>query len=1185
MKQKSKLFCGAAVRNAILYAVASVAIGAMADVSGFSVAPGDRHPSIIVCGRDATPEMKKARDEIVREVKRVTGVELLKRSYAGTPMAGDIFLTTQHWDAPGAWRMKLEHGVIEIHGADDAGTAAAARTFTREFLKPLPTGAGRIEIADFARTHGPQYEEVKAAMVAKVAAERAGENAPEWENELVTQVNREPARAYSFPLASEAAALTPELPETPYVKSLNGVWRYSWCGRPADRPRDFFRPDFDDSDWQDIPVPSCVELHGYGVPIYTNTRYPHPLTPPKLDPNYNPVSSYRTRFTVPGGWKGREVFIRFDGVLSGFYLWVNGRKVGYSEDSFLPAEFNLTPYLHDGENLLAVEVYRWTDGSYLEDQDFFRFSGIFRSVTLFATPKDGFRDFHAVTALSPDLSSASLRVEGVDGDFSATLYDASFRRVGTPAAAGRGIDVPDVHLWSAETPYLYTLVLRKGEDIRSCKVGFRKVELAANGAVLFNGRPVKFKGVNRHDTSPEGGRTVTREEMRRDVELMKRYNIDTVRTSHYPNDPYFYHLCERYGLYVMAEANVESHGFGYGTNSLAQAPSWELAHVERNARHVVNYRNSPAVFMWSLGNEAGPGPNFDAATAAVRALDPSLPVIYRHDCGKLPIDSDTYISVDSFRERGRYPKCYFHIEYAHAMGNSMGHFSEYWEETYRSPSLAGGAIWDWVDQAVWKETDRVKDGRRLRHLAYGGDFDEQPNDGNFCANGVIDALRRVTPKLIEVAHVQRNLVTRGDAAGLELENRFAFTSADAFDGRWELVEDGVAVASGALAVPHVAPGERGALAFPALPAGWRKEGREYFLNVAYSLKADTLWAKRGWTVAHDQIALGGERPEKRGTALPGAASPVKVSESGAEITVAAGATEAVFSRRTGTLTRLTMGGKTILADVAGVVHGPRLTCARAFTDNDTAWLRTRTGRSPKDRPAFYESGLSQLRYHVRRLSAGTGTDGCATVTAVVDVDGAKSAGWRHTADWTFAPDGGVTVANTAVPHGVMPYLPRLGTTWILDPSLERLAFYGRGPHENYVGRNASAFVGCYASTVTEQYVDYIRPQDCGAKTDVRWIALHDAAGVGVKFSFVGGPGIAQALHYSWEDLEFARHRNGQERIWHSLEPRAEVFLNLDCRQMGLGEASCGDIPLEKYRVTAKPESWIIRIEPFERKDQ
>lgn len=1152
-----------------------------ADVSGFVVGPGEKSPRVIILGEDATRDIRRVRDEIFREVKRITGVELLKPTYAGTPMAGDIFLTTQPWDAPGAWCMKLEHGVIEIHGADDAGTVAAAKAFIGEFLHPLPSGVGRLEIADFTRTHGPQYADVKAAMVAKVVAERAKENAPEWENELVTQINREPARAFSFPLAAEAAALTPDLPASPYVMTLDGVWRYSWCGRPVDRPKDFFRLDYDDSEWHDIPVPSCVEMQGYGVPIYTNTRYPHPMTPPKLDPDYNPVSSYRRRFAVPDGWRGREVFIRFDGVLSGFYLWVNGKKVGYSEDSFLPAEFNLTPYLRDGENLLAVEVYRWTDGSYLEDQDFFRFSGIFRDVTLFAAPKDGIRDFHAVTELSADLTSASLRVEGVEGGFTATLYDAVFRRVGTfESAAGNRIDVPDVRLWSAETPYLYTLVLRKGDDIRSCKVGFRRVELAANGAVLFNGRPVKFKGVNRHDTSPEGGRTVTREEMRRDVELMKRYNIDTVRTSHYPNDPYFYHLCERYGLYVMAEANVESHGLRYGKASLAQHPSWELAHVERNARNVINYRNSPAVFMWSLGNEAGPGPNFDAATAAVRALDPSVPVIYRHECGKLPIDADTYLSVERVRERGLYPKCYFHIEYAHAMGNSLGHFSEYWEETYLSPSLAGGAIWDWVDQAVWKDSDRVKDGRRIRYLAYGGDFDEQPNDGNFCANGVIDALRRVTPKLIEVGHVQRNLVTRGGAAGLELENRFSFTFADTFDGRWELVEDGVAVASGVLAVPHVAPGERGALARPVFPTDWRKAGREYFLNVAYSLKDDTPWAKRGWTVAGDQIALGGDWEGGRHPGAAGKVPPVRISESGAEITVAAGATEAVFSRTTGTLARLSMNGKTVVADEAGVVHGPRLTCARAFTDNDSRWLRTRTGRSPKDRPTFYESGLSQMRYHVRRLAAGTSADGSATVTAVVDADGAKSAGWLHTAVWTFSPDGTVSVANTAEPHGVMPYLPRLGTTWILDPSLERMEFYGCGPHENYVGRNSSAFVGRYASTVTEQYVDYIRPQDCGAKTDVRWAAFSDASGAGVRFSFAGRPGIVQALHYTWEDLEFARHRNGQERIWHPLEPRAEVFLNLDCRQMGLGEASCGEIPLEKYRVTAKPESWIIHIEPL-----
>ena len=507
----------------LILLLGAVVVGlCQADVTGFRVEPGERKARVFSWWADRGPEINEAHAMIVRELKRVTGVEVEIAGYANTPMAGDIYVSTQPWDAPGAWRMKLEHGVIEIHGADD----------------------------------------------------------------------RAPARALSFPLASVEAALADETGATsPYVKSLNGRWRYRWTGRPTDRPADFYRTDYDDAEWNEIDVPSCVETKGYGLPIYTNKRYPHPTTPPKLDPDYNLVSSYRTTFTVPEGWRGRKVYVRFDGVLSGFYLWVNGEKVGYSEDSFLPAEFDVTPYLRDGENLLAVEAYRWTDGSYLEDQDCFRFSGIFRDVTLWSMPKDGVWDFWFKATTDGEVE---VSVQGAaKGDKARTgvyLFDADGKRVGEAegeALSAARLQVATPRLWSAEAPYLYTLVICRGTDVRSSKVGFRSVELAANGAVLFNGRQIKFKGVNRHEASPVGGRTLTRAEMERDVELMKKYNVDMVRTAHYPPDPYFVRLCERHGLYLMPDGNVESHGLGYGTNSVALYPSWEKAHVERNARMVV----------------------------------------------------------------------------------------------------------------------------------------------------------------------------------------------------------------------------------------------------------------------------------------------------------------------------------------------------------------------------------------------------------------------------------------------------------------------------------------------------------------------------------------------------------------------------------------------------------------------
>ena len=419
---------------------------------------------------------------------------------------------------------------------------------------------------------------------------------PEWENLAVNSINRLPARTYSMPLADERAALTDALePETPYKKSLNGVWKISWAGNPELRVRDFWRTDFDDSDWFTIDVPSCVELRGFGSPGYTNVNYPHAKKWPKIldrgteKPDYNPVSSYRTTFTVPADWKGRDVILRFDGVYSAYYVWVNGQKVGYAEDSKLPSEFDVTAFLRDGENLLAVEVYRWCDGSYLEDQDMFRYSGIFRDVTLWARPKDGIWDFTVKTfadgRISVDCPGASWK-----------LYDADFKEVASP--------VMDVRLWSAEKPYLYTLVLKKGADIRMKRVGFKEQRIEGH-TFLVNGKPVKFKGVNRHETNPENGRAITLDDMLADIRLMKKYNINTVRTSHYPNHHLWYDLCDRYGLYIVAEANVEGHEPGYGKEGLGLFPEWDHSIVERNARHATFYRNNACVTMWSLGNETG----------------------------------------------------------------------------------------------------------------------------------------------------------------------------------------------------------------------------------------------------------------------------------------------------------------------------------------------------------------------------------------------------------------------------------------------------------------------------------------------------------------------------------------------------------------------------------------------------
>ena len=1040
----------------------------------------------------------------------------------------------------------------------------------------------------------------------------------DWENTAVNSRNREPARAYSMPLASADAALTDALePATPYRISLNGTWKISWCGNPALRPLDFWKTDFDDSNWFTIDVPSCVEMRGFGSPGYVNVRYPHANKWPRIlnrdteKPDYNPVSSYRRTFTVPKDWAGRDVFIRFDGVYSAYYVWVNGQMVGYAEDSKLPSEFNITKYLKDGENQLAVEVYRWCDGSYLEDQDMFRYSGIYRDVSLFATPKVRLDDFYVTQTFSPDYRNATLNlkttVRGGDAKVSATLYDAAFRPVGTFTDK---LDVPNVRLWSAEDPYLYTLVMKAGDDIRACRVGFKEVKIVGN-AIVFNGKKIKFKGVNRHECSPDNGRTVSMEDMLKDITLFKQFNINTVRTCHYPDHHSWYDLCDKYGIYMVAEANVEAHEPGYGKEGLGLHKEWFASIKERNLNHVTNYRNHPAVTIWSMGNETGHGPGFIDTIAAVKQLDPTRPIHWERGNIDADVDSTMYPSVEWLDGRGQLGdnikdaidlaekkqkpdsptrhsagKAFFMCEYAHAMGNAIGNFQEYWDVFYKYDSLAGGCIWDWVDQAIWKYTDRVcpKTGKRERFLAYGADFDEEPNDGPFCCNGVVDPLRNVSAKLVEVGHVHRNLVVeKFDAATgvATLWNRFGFTSADAFDGAWELLRDGKKIAAGTFDAPALAPLSRGTFTVK-LPFDKMLKPGEYFVNFSFKLKADTLWAKKGYAVARDQLLV---KKVDAPAPKPAKGARPAVAEDEKTLTVTAGGTRAVFCRCSGTLCELVMNGKTVLKDLApGVVAGPQLTCERAFTDNDrwlrdgNAWGEDRKGRG------FYGSGLTQLRYHARPLKVACPEDAnVVKVTACVEVTGSRSAGFAHEAEWTFCADGTVTVKNTATPHGTMPKaLPRLGTTWKLDKSLEHMAYYGRGPRENYIDRCTGSFLGWWESTVTEQFEDYVRPQDNGYKCDVRKVRFTDDAGAGVEFSG-DVPLFVQALHYGMEDLEFARHRAGQKRYRTPLVARPEVVLNLDVRQLGLGGASCGPQPMAKYIFPIQKETWSITLKPVKGK--
>ena len=967
---------------------------------------------------------------------------------------------------------------------------------------------------------------------------------PPWEDPAVNAENRLEARAWVSP--GEA-----------FVRSLSGEWEFAWEGSSngnvaTNEPSKIATP-------FRIDVPSCVELKGWGVPHYTNIRYPFPKTPPKIDPTYNPTMLYRRRFDVPDSWTGRRIVLRFEGVASCAEIWINGKRVGYFEDARLPSEFDITPYLSSTTfQLLEVRVRKWCDGSYLEDQDMIRLAGIFRDVKLVAEPTDGVRDVVVTTRPDGDWRMWTVRIEGGD-------RPVEFK-------------VENPRLWSPEDPFLYeTNVVRNG-DVRRIRYGVRDCRVKG-GLLLFNGKPIKWKGVNRHETSPETGYALSYAEMVEDVKMMKRANFNCLRMSHYPNDPRMYDLCDEYGLLVCAEANVESHGYGYVDGGLANEEAWVRAHVERNVRNVKFYRNHPSVVMWSLGNEAGAGKAFERTYAEIRKLDPFTPIhclgLRKRGGGKpgecYPCDpdfaasdvtSEMYISLDALKAFAGHAKPHWLCEYECAMGNGMGNLKEYWDVFYSSDRLSGGCIWDWVDQAYWKS-----DGRGGRYLAYGGDADESPNDGPFCANGLVDALRRPSAKLNEAKRVQQPLVVIADDAATgeaELWNRYEFTFADEkVEGVWELVADGVVVDGGMLAVPHLAPRAKGRIPLPK-PSVRVDPSREHFYNVSFRLKRDEKWAWRGFEQARCQLPYGRRQLSKRPSEVD-KGTPVDSAfvESADAITVTSKAVVAVFSRAEGTLETLDMNGKRILGRGADGCPGPRLQVGRAFTDSD-GWMRNR----------FIAAGLSQLSHHVRSVRVEKGN----RVVCEVRVTGAKSGGFDFRQDYCFQADGSILVKNRMEPFGDIPDLPRVGTFQQLDGSLENVRWYGRGPWENAVDRRTGCDVGLYASTVSEQSVDYIRPQDNGGKTDVRWMELTDPAdGRGVRFSADGSAFCFQALHFTAEDLDQSRHRPGESRRASRLVPRPEVCLSIDCRQTGLGCNNCGPIPLAPYRFKVETTEWTVRL--------
>ena len=1070
------------------------------------------------------------------------------------------------------------------------------------------------------------------AVFVLVVASSHAKDAPsgsEWQEERNLSWNKEKPRAgfMTFPDAASAKAIARE--NSPFFQSLDGSWKFNWVGNPAERPIGFQVPVFDVSKWKEITVPSNWQLEGYDTPIYSNQAYtfkrdwPKVMGEPPADwpafKDRNPVGSYRRGFSLPKAWDGREVFVNFDGVDSFFYLWINGQYIGFSKDSRTVAGFNITKALKPGENTIAAEVYRYSDGSYLECQDMWRLSGIFRSVYIYATPKLQIRDASAI----PDLDAAykdgtlSVKVLVRNLDNSAksfpalkvSLLDSAGNEVAAVNSAGKG-QIPaggeqsQAHLlkianplkWTAETPNLYTVLISSPEESISFRTGFRKVEIN-NGVYLINGQPVKLKGTNRHEMEPDTGHAVSRESMMRDIVRLKEANINHVRTCHYPNDPYWYELCDVHGIYLMDEANIESHGYYYGQQSLSHPPEWKDAHVDRVVNMVERDKNHPSVVFWSLGNEAGPGDNFKAAYDSLKTIDTSRPVHYERNSDIVDVDSTMYPGVDwvaGLAAQKNRKKPFYICEYAHTMNNALGNLADYWQAIESSDNIIGASIWEWQDQSIYaKEIDgkvsvdlaRGKPEPGVKKFeAYGGNFGDKPNDGLFILKGVVWANRKPKPAFAEVKRVYQDIVvTSSDPASgaVEVFNKYFFRNLSDFDIRWSLSEDGREIEQGSLPSFDLAPRGKASLSIP-FKAVRRDAGSDYQLRVSFHLKSDAAWQKNGYEIAASQIQI--PRAERVGIPLKDGAASFKVEESNDRIHVTAGGgVRVAFDKNTGGMVSLAVDGRELLTGAS------QLNAFRAFTDNDK-WTAS----------AWFGNGLHTLKDKALDVKVDTSSPGCVRIIAHVKSQGEtadkvpeQNSGFHKIVkgvalggngfhfdsiySWTILPGGIVVFDSAGTGMGPSIVLPRVGQELHLSPVLSHFDWYGRGPDENYPDRKQGSDIGRYHASVSDLFVPYPKPMDMGNREEVRWCSLTDDDGAGLAIGSRNDSMSVTAL--PWTSMELLTARHPQD-----LPVSKRTVLTLSDRVLGLGGASCGPIPMERDIVRSGPYRFGFSVFPIRKGD-
>ena len=1037
---------------------------------------------------------------------------------------------------------------------------------------------------------------VGASAAEEKAAEKLVPTFTEWHDLQVNEVNRLKLHTNYFAYENETLALAGQMDKSANFISLHGAWKFNWVKDADKRPTDFYKTDLDDSAWKTMNIPANWEMNGFGVPEYVNTGFAwrghFDQKPPAVPVKDNNVGSYRRIINIPDSWDGKQVIAHFGSVTSNIYLYVNGQYVGYAEDAKVAAEFDITPYLKKGDNLIAFQTFRWCDGSWCEDQDFWRLSGVARDSYLYArdaavqltnikiTPdlqnnyEDGVVQIYAEVKGQPVIEYKLLNHNGIE----IIKSDANFKKRVNGTAQ---FTIKNVKKWSAEDPYLYTLVAtvkdQKGNivEVVPQKVGFRKVEIV-NSQLLVNGQPVLIKGADRHEMDPDGGYVVSRERMIQDIKIMKRLNINAVRTCHYPDDPVWYDLCDEYGLYVTAEANQESHGFGYGNDAEAKKPEFAKQILERNQHNVEMYFNHPSVIVWSLGNETVNGDNFIAAYKWIKEQDKSRPVQFEQ-AGRTGENTDIFCPMyyshdgcDRYSKDDKFTRPLIQCEYNHTMGNSSGGLKEYWDMVRKYPKFQGGYIWDFVDQALHRNPVKpmsVKDNltyaqyNKIKYT-YGGDYnDYDPSDNNFNCNGVIGPDRQLNPHAYEVAYEYQNIWAEAvdlQAGKISVYNEHFFRNLANYQLVWTLLQDGKAVQNGTVDKLDVAPQQKTVVTLPyQIPA----EG-EVLLNIEFRLKKAEPLMDAGQMVAYRQLEV---RTANAAAAVV-AEGKLKVEnkKKETEIKVLNDFIDIEFDKATGLLKEYEVNGVDLLGE--GGTLKPNFW--RAVTDNDMGaqlQKKFRVWRAP---------ALNLQTITASKVKVGKNVN--AVVKAVYDMPDVKAA---LTITYTIAPDGTMGVEQTmdATEGEKVSDMFRFGMLMQLPFQMDNSTFYGRGPIENYIDRKGSQNVGIYTQTAEEQFFPYIRPQETGTKSDIRWWQQTDKAGKGFRITS-GNLFSASALHYSIDDLDDGEEK--EQRHSYEVPQSKYTELCIDKEQFGVGgENSWGAWPLPQHRLGYADKTFSFVISP------